>query len=139
MVMMGDGHIYERIETMYVAEEYKVFLLTGQSQGGRRAFIAAKPFGSIDVDTLADLMTKAKPLDADSRIRLSADQQSLRMYDGFTGTISNFPLAELDADVRGKLMTGAGNVSTPDPWGKYTKLTGEAPVAGGKKVRGFSI
>ncbi|MBU6475250.1 MAG: hypothetical protein KGQ70_04730 [Alphaproteobacteria bacterium] len=52
---------------------------------------------------MAILAGEAKTLDANSRIRISHDVNSLRVYDECTGTTSFFPVNELDDDVRVRL------------------------------------
>lgn len=140
MAIGPDGYIEERTETLYVSEEYKIFLLTGQSngQGTRRAFIAARPFHTLDDDAIAAMKAQARPLDAASRITISINQESLYLRDGFTGTTSPFPLSELDQDVRERLRYGIGQ-DAQSAWNKYAKKPQQQQPAAASKHKAFSL
>ena len=113
-----DGFLEERVETLYVSEEYKAFLLTGQPNGkGRNAYIYVKPFNAYTNEAMLDATkSAAKPLDADSRITISSDTQSILVRDGYTGTQSEFPIHRLDKEVRERLAAGTEKI-----WDKYAK------------------
>jgi hypothetical protein len=111
MVMMEDGHIYERVESLYVSDKYKIFLLTGQplTEGGRMAFITARPFNSLDAAGIEALRAQAMPLDDKSAITIKSDAVALSFYDQCTGTSSTFPISQLDDDVRASLSRTANS------------------------------
>ncbi|MDE1151820.1 MAG: hypothetical protein PW788_04705 [Micavibrio sp.] len=129
MVMIEGGFIESRVERLYVSDEYKVFLLTGQANGSyRKGYVGVRPFGSLGADQLEKLKSQAAPVDKDSRLSLSSDQANLKVYDGFTGTTSSFPLSELDADIKARLLYKApGKSGFTDAWEKYTGPNAEAP------------
>jgi len=130
MAIGPDGFLDGRIETLYVSDEYKVFLLTGQSNGSwRNAYVGVRPFNSLNEAQLESAKANAQQIDKGARLTLSSDQSSLKVYDGFTGTTSSFPLSDLDADVKARLQykspakSGLGNA-----WDKYTSGNDAAPA-----------
>lgn len=118
-----NGYLDECVETLYVSEDYKLFLLTGQPmQGARRAYISAKPFNAFDPKTLARMKEQAEPLPKDNKRRISITQAgtNLTLRDGLTGTVTNFPVGSLDDDVKEKLgVTPRRTGGEPGGWGKY--------------------
>jgi hypothetical protein len=127
MVIGLDGFIEQRTEKLFVSDEYKIFFLTGQSDGGwRRAYITAKAFHTMDDDTRERMAATAEPWDATaSRVTITPAQGKLSFYDGCTGTTSTMPLSELDADVQLKLQGKLG-----DPFAKYAAPSKPAADAG---------
>lgn len=120
MVIGVDGFIHQRIESLYVCDEYKLFFLTGQSNGtGRCAYIAVKSFHTMN-EGARDEMRKSAGCVEDSRVSISANQGVLSFYDRITGTVSNVPWSELDPDVQMRLR---GNFT--DPFQKYAGNTPE--------------
>lgn len=95
MVMMPDGYLYERIETLYVSPDHKLFLTTGQSQapGGRRAYVSITRFEELDAMQRQSMLEKAKPLDDSARLTISTVDGRTVVRDGFTGTNAVFSLA----------------------------------------------
>lgn len=141
MAIGPDGFIEQRIETLYVSEEYKMFLLTGQKNGGswRKAYISARPFHTLDDDTLEAMKAQAKPLDKNSSIEISANQESLNIRDAVTGTNSLFPISELDEEIRQRLRyTGSPQPDVSSAWDKYAKKP-EAVAAAPKKNKAFTL
>lgn len=120
-----NGFLIERVESIYVSDEYKVFLLTGQAQvpGGRRAFISVKPFNEMTPEKVDALKQHYAQPAAEGRLTLSANGTNLLIYDGFTGTQSSYDIAKLDEDVKARLQ-----VAAEQPWQKYT-----GPQPGPKK------
>ncbi len=123
MTIGPNGYLDECIETLYVSNDHKLFLLTGQPmQGTRRAYISAKPFNAFDPQTLARMKEQAEPLDQNGGRKISITQAgtNLTLRDGMTGTVTNFPVGSLDDDVKEKLGVAAGrNGAEPGGWGKY--------------------
>jgi hypothetical protein len=111
-----NGNLHERTETLFVCDEYKVFFLTGQANGtGRRAYIAAKAFHTLDDEQQAAMRGKAVVwVDARDHVQIAANQGMLAFRDILTGTTSNMPWGELDADVQQRLRGGNN-----DPFLKY--------------------
>ncbi len=95
MVMLPNGHLYERVETLYVSAEHQLFLKTGQAQtpGGRRAYVGITRFDELDAPTRQTMMQQAKPLDSAARLTISTAEGKTVIYDGFTGTNAVFTLA----------------------------------------------
>ncbi len=95
MVMMPDGYLYERIETLYVSPEHKLFLKTGQAQAadGRRAYVSITRFDELDAVQRQSMLEKAKPLDDTARLTISTVEGRAVVHDGFTGTNAVFSLA----------------------------------------------
>lgn len=95
MVIRHDGFLHERIETLYVSPDHKLFLKTGQQQtpGGRRAFVSITRFDELDALERQSMLQQAKPLDNDARLTISTVDGKTVVYDGFTGTNAVFTLA----------------------------------------------
>jgi hypothetical protein len=112
-----DGFIEQRTEKLFVCDEYKLFFLTGQANGtGRRAYISARSFHTLDDEQQAEMRKNAEPWEPrKSSVEISANQGMLAFRDTVTGTVSNMPWAELDPEVQQRLR-GAGN---GDPFAKY--------------------
>ena len=125
MVMLPDGSIYERVETLYVSDDYKAFLLTGQTNGGsRRGFVSVKPFNQLEEAQLAAMKEQAKPITPDARLTISTVGSNISIYDGYTGTDSTYAVALLDADVQQRI----GNQQN-SAWEKYgARKPAAAPV-----------
>jgi hypothetical protein len=141
-----DGFLHERIEQLYVCDEYRLFFLTGQpnSTSQRRAFISVRPFHSFDADTLATMKAEALPwTEAESRIQITPLTGTLAFRDGLTGTVTNVPPGELDAEVQRRLGAAAG----ASPWQKYgggpSVRTADSVMVGTplrlKKTPGFNL
>lgn len=141
MVIGIDGFIEQRIEQLYVCDEYKLFFLTGQPNNtGRRAFITAKPFHAIDDEALPRMKAQAIPwTEKDSRVQISAGMGILAFHDTITGTVSNMQWSELDIDVQENLRRGGGQPSSPNPWAKYAgpsiRTGGDVTVGGPLKLK----
>ena len=116
MAKNPDGFIEERIEQLYVCDQYKLFFLTGQAQGaGRRAYISVKPFHTVSDEAREEIMKSATRWTAqESRVTISADPEKLSFRDGCTGTVSTLPVGELDDEVQQRLRC---NIT--DPFQKY--------------------
>ncbi|MEZ0224212.1 MAG: hypothetical protein ACAH83_06650 [Alphaproteobacteria bacterium] len=115
-----DGFIEERIEQLYVCDEYNLFFLTGQANGtGRRAYITARAFHTLD-DEGRDAMASSavKWTEHGSRVQISAKQGMLSFRDTCTGTTSQVPWTELDPEIQEKLR---GKIS--DPFAKYAGMS----------------
>ena len=132
MVIGIDGFIEQRIEKLYVCDEYKLFFLTGQANGtGRRAYIAAKSFHTLDDEQQAEMRKSAERWEPrESRVEISSCQGALAFRDTITGTTSNVPWTELDPEVQQRLRESIG-----DPFQKYSgpstsvKTGREVPVS----------
>jgi hypothetical protein len=129
MAIGADGFIEQRIETLYVCDEYKLFFLTGQANGtGRSAYIAAKAFHAMDDATLEEMRKNAEPwTERGSSVQISPNQGMLAFSDRCTGTVTNVPWAELDEDVQQRLR---GKIADP-----FMKYAGD----GSKTVRNISV
>src|SRR5437867_1777667 len=104
--MIVDGFLNERTESLYVCEEYGIFLLTGQPNATSRrcAYIAAKAFHTIDDGMREEMAKTAEPwTEKGSDIRISSNQGALSFRDNVTGTFSALPWTELDNDVQLRL------------------------------------
>jgi hypothetical protein len=134
MAIRPDGCLEERIEELYVCDEYKVFFLTGQANNtGRKAFISAKAFHMLDDEQQAEMRKNATPWEEDTAwVRISANEGMLAFQDKFTGTISNVPWTELDDDVQQRLRGNNGG----DPFLKYAGSPTKTarPIAVGKPL-----
>ena len=104
MVMLPNGYLYERVETLYVSAEHKLFLKTGQEQapGGRRAFVSITRFEELDALARASMLQQAKPLDDGARLTISTVDGKTVIHDGFTGTNAVFTLAQCNDAVPAK-------------------------------------
>lgn len=105
----------QRIEKLYVADEYKLFFLTkqpGTNAGteGRSAYISVKPFNVIPEEALEQMRSSAEPWSPQtgSRVRIEVREPLLVFHDDITGTESQIFVGELDADVRQRLRGGQG-------------------------------
>lgn len=116
MVASPNGELYQRVESLYFSEEYKIFLITGQplAEGGRKAYVAAKAFGEFDKETLAAMKEAAKPVGNDAALSISRGQGQIVVYDHLTRTDSFVPHSALDADVQ-KRLAGESNAI----WNKF--------------------
>lgn len=124
MAIRSDGFLEERVESLYVAPEYNLFLLTGQPLGNsRRAYISAKPFNALTPDKLEAFNAAAQPLDAGSRITISPIGASLQIRDGFTGTTSSFPISALDSEVQRRL-----SAASEARWDKFAAPAATKPA-----------
>jgi len=96
MVMLPNGYLYERVETLYVSEEHKLFLKTGQAQAadGRRAYVSITRFEELDAPARESMLREAKPLDDSARLTISTVEGKTVIHDGFTGTNAVFTLAQ---------------------------------------------
>lgn len=108
-----------REEMLYVCEEYKLFILTGQRQGAdeRRIYPAAKPFHLLEEDACRRLREVAQPWAEGGDILISPYFEKpglLELYDRVAGTSLKVPFDELSPEVQAKL--GCNN---PDPFAKY--------------------
>lgn len=112
-----DGFIEERVEKLFVSEDYKLFFLTGQKndQSWRRAYITVKPFHALDAEAIEQMKAVAtRADDKDAGVQISLGQGNLAFYDKFTGTTSRVPWTELDTEIQERLR---GNVT--DAFAKY--------------------
>lgn len=104
------GFLERRVVKLFVDENYKVFLLTGQG-GGR--LVDIRPFNSFSAEEVASLKAQASPVTPSDRITLSFDLMKLSAHDGFTGRSNSIDANLLDDDVRKKLCAAS-------PWKKLS-------------------
>lgn len=94
----------ERSEKLFVSERLKLFILTGQPNGGTYSGLAIKPFHQLGKDELAALRAKAEPHGDNSKITIEKRDNDLSFTDDMTGKTARVPFHHLNADVREKLV-----------------------------------
>jgi len=129
MVMDADGHIWQRIEELLVASDYRVFLLTGQPgiADTRQAYVAVRPFHSLEPDAVERMIKIAITANPEHNlidITHSPGEAALTIEDKATGTFSSFPIAALDDQVRTRFGSSAEatGVSYSEAWTKYDPI-----------------
>ncbi len=104
----------ERSEKLFVSERLKLFILTGQPDGGTYSGLAIKPFHQLDKDEIAALKAKAAPHDDNSKISIIKENSRLVFTDDMTGKSTSVQLHHLNADVRDKLSDPFKRLSAHD-------------------------
>ena len=117
VVDIDTGALMTRVETVYLCEEYKVFLITGQGSGNK---VMILPFNQVPAEDLDAAKQNAEPFvdgkDAksysdSSSISLSLDNINSRLqaYDTLCHTTTSIAYGDLDEDVAARLKQGRSN------------------------------
>lgn len=122
-----------REETLYVSEEYKIFMIAGTPDGFThdRNHISVRPFNAMPAGTIEAMRAIAKPWTTETQkecdITLRIGDLHLELVDGYSNVTSKFPVSELDEDVRAEVLykirmrifNGGSDTTELDPWQKY--------------------
>jgi hypothetical protein len=104
----------ERSEKLFVSERLKLFILTGQPDGGTYSGLAIKPFHQLGKDELTALKAKAEPHGENSKITIDKRSGDLLFTDDMTGKTASVPFHHLNADVREKLSDPFKRIASYD-------------------------
>lgn len=123
----------ERSEKLFVSERLKLFILTGQPDGGTYSGLAIKPFHQLGKDELTALKAKAEPHGENSKITIDKRSGDLLFTDDMTGKTASVPFHHLNADVREKLSDPFKRIASYDA----AKIALRRKLAAG--ITGFAI
>lgn len=85
-----EGWIENRVENLYVSEQYQVYLLTGQTGncGSRRAYVSIMPFTDVCKSVAAAFNKRANP--NISGLLIAKNGNKIVVKDTVTGTESSY-------------------------------------------------